>query len=302
MLAPGKASQLTPTKASLVASELDYTAVRRYWDDAASDAAAASYMAHEQGLPQSCVRHRFAQERSIVDPWFEGLTSTSSLLDVGCGAGAWTTLFAQRCRRVIGIDLSSKMLAAARAQLQDQKNVELIEGDALEVPLDGPFDGAFVGGVLMYLNRDDAVRLLARLRTLVPDGPIVLRESTVRKGVEVKNADYHVVYRSPSEYAEIAAEAGLRVKAVERNRGYADMEVAVEIVNQVRRIPPIARRQPGLVGRPIWNALRFTAPISLRLIPRAIEAAGIDWPHLTNHFINLEAEPSSTADERPSAG
>jgi ubiquinone/menaquinone biosynthesis C-methylase UbiE len=278
-----------------VADQLDYSAVRRYWDGAASDAAAASYMAHEQGLPQSCVRHRFASERAIVDPWFEGLTSTSSLLDVGCGAGAWTTLFARRCRRVVGIDVSSKMLAAARAQLKDLGNVQLIEGDALEVRLDGPFNGAFVGGVLMYMNRDDAVRLLARLRVLVPAGPIVLRESTVRSGVEVKNADYQVVYRSPSEYAAIAEDAGLRVKAVERNRGYADMEVAVEIVNLVRRIPAVGRRQPGLVGRPLWHALRLTAPISLRLVPLAIEAAGINWPHLTNHFMSLEAESPPTA-------
>ena len=272
-----------------MASELDYSAVRRYWDSAASNAAAASYMAHEQGLPQSCVRHRFASERAIVDPWFEGLTSASSLLDVGCGAGAWTTLFARRCRRVVGIDLSSKMLAAAAAQLGGLGNVELIEGDALEVPLEGPFDGAFVGGVLMYMNRDDAVRLLARLRALVPTGPIVLRESTVRSGVEVKNADYQVVYRSPSEYGAIAKDAGLRVKAVERNRGYADMEVTVEIVNLIRRIPALGRRQPGLVGRPLWHAMRMTSPISLRLVPRAIEAAGLDWPHLTNHFMSLEA-------------
>jgi ubiquinone/menaquinone biosynthesis C-methylase UbiE len=247
-------------------------------------------MAHEQGLPLSCVRHRFARERAIVDPWFESLPSGSSFLDVGCGAGAWTTLFARRCRRVVGIDVSSKMLAAAGAQLEGLENVELIEGDALEVPLDGPFDGAFVGGVLMYMNRDDAVRLLARLRVLVPAGPIVLRESTVRSGVEVKNADYQVVYRSPSEYAAIAEDAGLRVKAVERNSGYADMEVAVEIVNLLRRIPAVGRRQPALVGRPLWHALRLTAPISLRLVPRAIEAAGINWPHLTNHFMSLEVE------------
>ena len=73
------------------------------------------------------------------------------------------------------------------------------------------------------------------------------------------------------------------------------MEVAVEIVNLVRRIPAVGRRQPGLVGRPLWHALRLTAPISLRLVPLAIEAAGINWPHLTNHFMSLEAESPPTA-------
>ena len=268
---------------------LDYEAVRRYWDGAASSAAAASYMAHEQGLPQACVDYRFAHERAVVERWFASLSGASSVLDVGCGAGAWTALFAQRYRRVVGIELSANMIEAARTRLAGVANVELIEGDALRVPLTGPFDGAFLGGLLMYLNRDDAVRLLARLRDLVPAGRIILRESSVRRGVELHTGDYHVTYRSPEEYVAIATEAGLRVRAVERNRGYASMEIAVELVNLARRLPALGRRDPGLVGRPLWRALRLSAPLSLDLLPRAIEAAGIEWPHLTNHFLLLEA-------------
>ena len=267
---------------------LDYETVLRYWDSAASSAAAASYMAHEQGLPQACVDYRFAREQAVVDRWFRSLTGASAVLDVGCGAGAWMALFAQRYRRVVGIEFSSNMIAAAAARLAGVDNVELIEGDALRVPVTGRFDGAFLGGLLMYLNRDDAVRLLARLRGLVPDGRIIIRESSVRRGVELKTGDYHVTYRSPQEYVAIATEAGLQVRAIERNRGYAAMEIAVELVNLVRRLPTLHRRDPALVGRPLWRALRLTAPLSLDLLPRAVEAAGIEWPHLTNHFLLLE--------------
>jgi len=273
-----------------MADQLDFSAVRRFWDAAATDAVAASYMAHEQGLPQSCVQHRFDRERTVVESWFDGLTSDSSILDIGCGAGTWTMLFAQQHRRVVGIDMSPNMLLAARTQLADMRNVELIEGNALLAPIEGTFDGAFVGGMLMYLNRGDAVRLLKRLRLLVPTGPIVLRETTVRRYVEVRNADYHVVYRTPTEYKEMATEAGLTVKAIERNRGYADMEVAVELVNIARRIPVLGRHDPEIVGRPLWWALALTKPITLRLLPHAIEAVGIAWPHLTNHFMLLENE------------
>lgn len=268
--------------------QVDYSAVREFWDTAATDAAAASYMAHEQGLPQSCVEHRFARERTVVESWFDGLASDSSVLDVGCGAGAWTTLFSQRYQRVVGVDMSPNMLAAARANLGGATNVELIEGNALLVPIEGSFDAAFVGGMLMYLNRADAVALLKRLRLLVPKGPIVLRETTVRSVSEVRNAEYHVIYRTPTEIKEMAAEAGSAVKTVERNRGYADMEVAVELVNTARRLPALARRDPELVGKPMWRALAMTKPITLGLVPRAVEAAGIAWPHLTNHFMLLE--------------
>ena len=267
---------------------LDYEAVRQYWDRTAGSAAAASYMAHEQGLPQSCVDDRFALEREVVERWFADLGPESAVLDMGCGSGAWTALFAQRYRRVVGIEQSAKMVAGARERLRGMTNVELIEGDCLVAPVGGTFQGAFFGGMLMYLNREDAVRLLARVAELVPEGRIILRESGTRSRVEIKTGEYHVAYRSPAEYAAIAADAGLRMAAVERNRGYARMEVAVEAVNLVRRLPMLSRRGPAVVGIPMWQALRLTATLTLELLPRTIQAVGIDWPHLRNNFILLE--------------
>src|SRR5665213_439309 len=128
---------------------LDYELVRSFWEGAAHEAESASYMAHEQGLPRGCVEHRFALERAVIDRWFAGLGPTDSVLDVGCGAGAWTELFAQRYGRVVGVDASVGMLAAARRRLAGHGNVELRQGDALTVPLDGAFHGVLLGALLM---------------------------------------------------------------------------------------------------------------------------------------------------------
>ena len=100
-----------------------------------------------------------------------------------------------------------------------------------------------------------------------------------------------MVYRSLREYEAVVAEAGLHVVAVERNRGYAHMEIAVALVNVARRLPPLARRDAAAVGVPLWRFLRATAPVTLELVPRTIVALGLDWPHLTNHFLLLEAGP-----------
>ncbi|MEO5842447.1 MAG: methyltransferase domain-containing protein [Acidimicrobiales bacterium] len=270
---------------------LDYEVVRAYWEDAAHEAESASYMAHGQGLPRCCVEHRFALERAVVEGWFAGLGPTASVLDVGCGAGAWTELFAQRYRRVVGIDASVGMLAVARRRLAGQGNVELVQGDALTAALDGKFQGVLLGGLLMYLDRADAVALLVRLGQLAPRGRIILRESGVRSGVEVQTGTYQVVYRSLQEYKGMAADAALRVIAIERNRGYAHMEIAIALANMARRLPPLARRDAAAVGGPLWHFLRATAPVTLELVPRAIEAVGLDWPHLTNHFLLLEPGP-----------
>ena len=268
---------------------LDYEAVRQYWDHTAGAAAAASYMAHEQGLPQSCVDDRFALEREVVERWFADLGADAAVLDVGCGSGAWSSLFAQRYGRVVGIEQSANMVADARERLRDMTNVEIVQGDCLHVPIEGTFQGAFFGGLLMYLNREDAVRLLARVAELVPDGPIILRESSGPGRVEMKTGEYQVAYRSPEEYSSIAAEAGLRVREVEQNRGYARMEIAVNLVDLVRRLPILKRRDPALVGVPLWRVLRATAPVSLDLVPRALRRAGIAWPHLSNNFMLLES-------------
>jgi SAM-dependent methyltransferase len=267
---------------------LDYEAVRSYWEDVAHEAESASYMAHEQGLPRNCVEHRFALEQAVIDRWFAGLGPTASVLDVGCGAGAWTELFAQRYGRIVGVDASAHMLAAARRRLAGYEDVELVQGNALTVTLDGEFQGVLVGGVLMYLDRADAVALLVRLGGLAPKGKIILRESGIRSGIEWQTNTYPVVYRSLQEYEAMAGEAGLRVISVERNRGYAHMEIAVALVELARRLPSLARRDPAAVGRPLWRLLRATAPVTLELLPRALAAIGLDWPHLTNHFLLLE--------------
>ncbi len=267
---------------------LDYDAVRTYWEEAADEADSASYMAHDQGLPADCIEHRFALEQAVIDRWFSALGPSDAVLDIGCGAGAWTALFAQQYARVVGVDSSAGMLAAAQRRLAGYDNVELVHGDALSAPLKGEFDGVLLGGLLMYLDRADAQALLKRLSQLAPNGRIILRESGVRSGVEIRTGEYQVVYRSVEEYRAIADDAGLRVVSVERNTGYAHMEIALTLTELLRRLPPLARREASATGGPLWRFLRATGPVSLELLPRTMEAVGIRWPRLMNNFVLLE--------------
>lgn len=46
------------------------------------------------------------------------LTPTTSVLDVGCGAGVYTAAFAQCAREVLGVDLSDMMVAAGRRRAE----------------------------------------------------------------------------------------------------------------------------------------------------------------------------------------
>ena len=147
----------------------------------------------------------------------------------------------------------------------------------------------------MVMMQPDQPTLLARLGRVAPRGRIILRESGVRSGVELRSGIYPVAYRSVQEYETLIAEAGLRLVEVQRNRGYAHMEVAVALVDLARRLPALRRRDPAVVGGPLWRALQVTAPVSLEWVPRALRSAHVDWPHLSNHFFLVEpVEPVET--------
>jgi ubiquinone/menaquinone biosynthesis C-methylase UbiE len=104
----------------------------------------------------------------LVDP---GLT----VADVGTGTGILATELARLGLRVVAIDNSPRMLAAARAKLQQEQlsNIELREGQASALPLaDAEVDAAVAHMVLHYLpSPAEAIREMAR--AVRPGGTVV---------------------------------------------------------------------------------------------------------------------------------
>lgn len=73
------------------------------------------------------------------------------LLDVGCGNGAFTRLFAQVCRYVVGVDYSEHILLS-------NPGGALLRGRAEELPFrDGAFDVVFVANLLHHSADPSAV-------------------------------------------------------------------------------------------------------------------------------------------------
>jgi SAM-dependent methyltransferase len=57
-------------------------------------------------------------------------TRCGQALDVGCGTGSFARLLAGRCDRVLGIDLSPRMVAVARARSGGHPNIDYLVADA----------------------------------------------------------------------------------------------------------------------------------------------------------------------------
>ena len=126
--------------------------------------------------------------RSKQQPWrtfiesftlrnLAGEVAGLSVLDVACGEGFYTRLLRQGgARRVVGVDLSAGMIELARQQeAQHGLGIEYVQGDARELPLEGPFDLAVAAYLLNYAtNRDELQQMCQGIaRVLRPGGRFV---------------------------------------------------------------------------------------------------------------------------------
>ncbi|MCQ5091510.1 class I SAM-dependent methyltransferase [Slackia exigua] len=72
-------------------------------------------------------------------------TPDMRVLDIGCGSGIYGLALASRVGEVVGIDISPKMIEAARekACALDARNVRFVQGDFRDMAFDGGFDLVF---------------------------------------------------------------------------------------------------------------------------------------------------------------
>jgi len=269
--------------------KIDNAAVKRYFDGAGGTAATVSMMAHEHNLPASASRYRLQKEVRTISDWLNAVYDDSGrVLDVGCGAGTWTEIFARRYNTVVGIEQSSLMLKAARERAALLPNVKIFEGDGRHDLPEGSFDMIFLGGLCMYLNDLDVIALLHSLKSrLVEGGAIILRESTIHQGVSISQGEYQAIYRSVNLYRQLFDAAGSFRVEVRRNYGYTNLVTAEELVNLRRRWLPFLPGDSTMLGSLTWWALRGTAPISFWALPRILLQLNIPWPRLQNHFFRL---------------
>jgi len=109
----------------------------------------------------------FAPLLGLLDPsWTVG--------DLGTGTGALADTVSPFVERVICVDRSDEMLAAARVRLEGRSNVDLRAGELEDLPVaDEELDVAVLALVLHYVVQPATVLAEVR-RTLRPGGSIVL--------------------------------------------------------------------------------------------------------------------------------
>lgn len=107
------------------------------------------------------------------------LLSDKEILDFGGGTGLLALPLAKQAKSVTLVDISEKMLEQARlkAERQEIKNIQFLEQDLLENPLEKEFDLIVVSRVLHHMPDLDAALSLFH-QHLKEDGQLLLADFT----------------------------------------------------------------------------------------------------------------------------
>src|ERR1700722_13665523 len=156
----------------------------RYWEDRALRFAGerdglAAVCAY--GMPEFYNRAIQLGQQLALAPWLH-VNHRSRVLDVGCGVGRWSRLLAARGASVLGVDLSSTMIA----QAQRRSAAEGLAGrcrfrveDLSTLDTGEEFDLVLGVTVLQHILDPHAVRaaLAAMTAHLAPGGRMILLEA-----------------------------------------------------------------------------------------------------------------------------
>lgn len=157
------------------------------------------------------------------------LPDEGRILDIGCGFGLFAAYFGQTqpARNIVGVDPNERRIDMARRVCEHVglSGNTFVAGDARNVPLEGPFAGAYVLDVMHHVPCADQLPMLERLRDLLaPRGVLVVKDITTepRFGLAftrlldraMVGMDQPLTYRHHREWGEMLASIGLHVRMV----------------------------------------------------------------------------------------
>ena len=144
---------------------------------------------------------------------YVGNIANLNLLDIGCGLGNTSKILSRDCRRIVGVDISEKMIAMAAAQLP---HGEFREFDGANIPYgNDQFDVVFAMNVFHHISPQQRDPLLADMvRVLKPGGAIMIFEHNpynpfTLKAVRQCSFDADAILLKSTESCERLRYAGL---------------------------------------------------------------------------------------------
>lgn len=96
------------------------------------------------------------------------------VLEIGCGTGIFTEIFAQTGADIVAVDISKELLDIARAKKLPMQRVKFLEARFEQCDQIGPFDAVIGSSVLHHLDIKPALATIYKL--LKPNGILSFAE------------------------------------------------------------------------------------------------------------------------------
>jgi ArsR family transcriptional regulator len=147
-----------------------------------------------------------------------GSERIETFLDIGTGTGRILELFASQIDRGIGLDLSSEMLAIARAQLEskDYRHIHIRKGDMYNMPLDNVSVDVATLHLVLHYSLEPAAVLTDAARTLKPGGRLIVVDFAAHQEEHLRTDHRHQrLGFNDAEIKQAMEKAGLTLNATE---------------------------------------------------------------------------------------
>ena len=194
--------------------------------------------------------------RRRADLIIEGarLSPGQRVLEIGCGTGLFTEMFAGRGARIVAVDISGELLEKARARNLPASQVTFLEKRFEDCDVDGPFDAVVGSSILHHLDIVDALVTIRRL--LKPGGILSFAEPNLLNPQVYLERKFHYLpmfsYTSPDETAFVRWKFARLLAA----QGFTDISITPfdwlhpavprPLIGCVRGIGRLLERLPGV--------------------------------------------------------
>jgi 16S rRNA (adenine1518-N6/adenine1519-N6)-dimethyltransferase len=237
-----------------------------------------------------------------------GDLSQSTVLEIGAGRGALTSLLARRARRLIAIELDRVLAAQLRMKFSLASNVEIIEGDILAIDFDtlfGPKPGSTrpgmnhqpervraVGNLPYFITSDILLRLFAYRKYFETIVLMVQREVADRLEARPGSSEYGLLSATAQLYANVEKLFTLPPSAFSPPPKVYSAVVRLTIESRIEglHVPEadfidFLRKSFGQKRKTLWNNLKSDyQPVALRA---ALEKSGVK-PTVRAEALSLE--------------
>jgi SAM-dependent methyltransferase len=137
-------------------------------------------------------------------------------VDLGCGYGDWTVLFAVMADEIVACDVSPGFVAEAERRLRAAGHpaASVVCADVRSFDAFEETDFIYLGAVLMYLDDADCLAVLRRVRERIRGGGLLVSRDwcAINAGrPSLQTGDWFSVHRRPRRYEEFVRAAGFRV-------------------------------------------------------------------------------------------